>query len=108
MPTSTLPAARSRRTSTTGNNQTIEAAAAGLPKLFLPDDVAVCAILADGPRGRYERAAVRWLSGSRIEPRPVLAELQQAIEAPHPLPLQSDPTLTASREAAGPARPPAQ
>lgn len=108
MTSSGSPYARFRRALKTGNIHIIKAAAAELPQVSLPDALAVCSVLADGPRERYERAAVRWLSRLCIERRPDLAELQRAIAGLHLLPLDREQALMALQEVAGSARSPVQ
>ena len=101
MPSGGSAYARFRRALKTGNMVIIQAAARELPQVSLPDALSVCAVLADGPRERYERAAVRWLGRFCAERRPDLSELQRAVAALHLLPLQRETALQALQEVAG-------
>jgi hypothetical protein len=81
------PYVRFRRALETGNELLVLATARELPQVALPDALRICLVLRDGERGRYERAAVRWLGRFALEARAVtIAELRAAAAALDTLP----------------------
>src|ERR1700744_6359010 len=62
-------------------------AARELPQISLDDALRICLVLRDGDRGRYDRAAVRWLGRFALEARAVtIAGPRAAGAALGPLP----------------------
>ena len=82
--------ARFRRALASGNGLIAWAAASDLPNVGLADALAVCLLLVDVDRPRYERAAVRWHSRLCSEVRGLaLEESQLALAALDALPSQA-------------------
>jgi hypothetical protein len=82
--------ARFRRALETGNELLVLAAARELPQVALDDALRICLVLRDGDRGRYERAAVRWLGRFALEARAVtIGDLRAAAAALDELPAHS-------------------
>jgi hypothetical protein len=71
----------------TGNEALVIAAARELPQIALDDALRICLVLRGGDRGRYERAAVRWLGRFALEGSAVtIQDLRQAADALAALP----------------------
>ncbi len=84
------PYARFRRALETGNELLVLGAARELPQIALDDALRICLVLRDGDRGRYERAAVRWLGRFALEARAVtIGDLRAAAAALDSLPIRS-------------------
>jgi hypothetical protein len=84
------PYARFRRALETGNEMLVLGAARELPQIALDDALRICLVLRDGDRGRYERAAVRWLGRFALEARAVtITDLRAAAAALEALPTQT-------------------
>lgn len=76
------PYSRFRRAIKTRNLNIIQAAAAELPRVYLDDAAAICAVIADKHPERFEAAAVRWILRLCDERQNLtLAEVVQAAEA---------------------------
>jgi hypothetical protein len=71
------PYTRFRRAIASGNVLLIQAAAAELPRVGLPDALEVCLVFRDKDRALFERAAVRWLGRFALEARGVTIEAIQ-------------------------------
>jgi hypothetical protein len=81
------PYARFRRALRTGNATLVTAAALELPRVALEDALQICLVYRDGDRGRYERAAVRWLGRFALEAQAAtIEELRLAAAALDALP----------------------
>ena len=84
------PYIRFRRALESGNELLVLTTARELPQIALDDALRICLVLRDGDRGRYERAAVRWLGRFALEGRAVtIGDLRAAAAA-----LQELPTRT--------------
>lgn len=84
------PYGRFRRALETGNELLVLAAARELPQVALDDALQICLVLRDGDRGRYDRAAVRWLGRFALEARAVtIRDLRIAAAALDVLPTRS-------------------
>jgi hypothetical protein len=87
---------RFRRALTTGNLNLIQAAAAELPRVGLPDALEVCLLMRDQDGRRFERAAVRWLGRFALEARNVMIEaLERAAAALRTMPHSPDLAMEA-------------
>src|SRR2546430_11335061 len=72
--------ARFRRALALRDLDLIRHAAAELPRVPLADAAAVCALLADGEPGRFDRAACRWLARYCVEaPNVTLVTIGEAL-----------------------------
>jgi hypothetical protein len=78
--------ARFRRAVDSGNLFSIRAAAADLPEVQLHDALAILPVIAEKERGKYERAACRWLARFALEREPGLEEIGEALAALERLP----------------------
>lgn len=86
--------ARFQRALETGNVALVIAAALELPQVALDDALRICLVLRDGDRGRYERAAVRWLGRFALEARGVtIDDLRRAADAFDKLPHRPDESV---------------
>ena len=84
------PYVRFRRALETGNELLVLGAARELPQIALDDALRICLVLRDGDRGRYDRAAVRWLGRFALEARAVtIRDLRAAAAALDALPSRS-------------------
>jgi hypothetical protein len=96
------PHARFRRALATGNPTIAWAAATELPHVALADALALCLLLVDVDRPRYERAVVRWHGRLCTEVRGIsLEEAQLALAALHALPAGGAEALAHMCEAHG-------
>ena len=79
---------RFRRALDAGNELLVIGAARELPHISLDDALRICLVFRNGDRGRYERAAVRWLGRFALEARGVTIDtLRAAADALSQLPL---------------------
>lgn len=85
------PYARFRRALATGNLRLVHLAALELPRVDLPDALAICLLMGGQGDERYERAAVRWLARLCVEvPAVGLADLRRGLAAFDALPTNPD------------------
>jgi hypothetical protein len=85
--------ARFQRALRTNNLQIIRAAAAELPRVDLPDALAVCAVIRRRRPQDFERAALRWLARFVAErPAVTLESLGEALDAFEEMREAADPS----------------
>ena len=75
------PYARFRRALELGKLSLVYAAAAELPRLELDDGLRVLVLMAAQDRGRFDRAATRWLGRLAIERRLGIEDLRAGLAA---------------------------
>ena len=75
------PYARFVRALEVGKLSLVYAAAAELPRLNLDDGLRVLVLMAEQDRGRFDRAAVRWVARLGLERRLGIDDLRAALAA---------------------------